>query len=128
VGCGRGVLPPSGSMEKCIGRPPPPGWRPRRRGLPSKIMKTTPPRRTPPVRTPAVSLEAKVKQAKDRLDAHVREIVTWHFSPNTGTPFWLEKAKELSFNPLTDVKSFEDLKKFPFFEDEWLRGGPVRRW
>ena len=74
------------------------------------------------------SLETKVKQAKDRLDAHVREIVRWHFSPETGTPFWLEKAKELPFNPLKDVNSFDDLKKFPFFEDEWLRGGPVRRW
>ena len=75
-----------------------------------------------------MSLESKVQQAKERLDAQVREIVSWHFSPATGTPFWLEKAKELSFNPLTDVKAFDDLKKFPFFEDEWLRGGPVRRW
>lgn len=74
------------------------------------------------------SLETKVKQAKDRLDAHVREIVQWHFSPETGTPFWLEKAKELPFNPLKDVNTFDDLKKFPSFEDEWLRGGPVRRW
>ncbi len=24
--------------------------------------------------------------------------------------------------------SFDDLKKFPEFQDEWLRGGPVRRW
>jgi phenylacetate-coenzyme A ligase PaaK-like adenylate-forming protein len=75
-----------------------------------------------------VSLETKVKQAKERLDAQVREVVQWHFSPETGTPFWLEKAKELKFNPLKDVKGFDDLKKFPFFEDEWLRGGPVRRW
>jgi phenylacetate-coenzyme A ligase PaaK-like adenylate-forming protein len=26
------------------------------------------------------------------------------------------------------VKGWDDLKKFPEFEDEWLRGGPVRRW
>ena len=74
------------------------------------------------------SLDAKVKQAKEQLDAHVREIVQWHFSPETGTPFWLEKAKEFKFNPLKDVQRFEDLQLFPFFEDEWLRGGPVRRW
>ena len=34
----------------------------------------------------------------------------------------------LSFNPLTDVKGWDDIKKFPFFEDDWLRGGPVDRW
>jgi phenylacetate-coenzyme A ligase PaaK-like adenylate-forming protein len=74
------------------------------------------------------SLEPKIKQAKEQLDAHTREIVRWHFSPDTGTPFWLEKAKEFNFNPLKDVQRFDDLKLFPFFEDEWLRGGPVRRW
>ena len=26
------------------------------------------------------------------------------------------------------MKSFDDLKLFGLFEDEWLRGGPVRRW
>ena len=36
--------------------------------------------------------------------------------------------KQLKFDPLTEVRSFDDLKKFPPFEDEWLRGGPVRRW
>jgi phenylacetate-coenzyme A ligase PaaK-like adenylate-forming protein len=70
----------------------------------------------------------QVRKAKDQLDAHVRDIVRWHFSPETGTPFWLEKAKSFSFNPLTDVQRFEDLKQFGHFEDEWLRGGPVRRW
>jgi hypothetical protein len=34
----------------------------------------------------------QTKQAKDKLDAQVREVVRWHFSPDTGTPFWLEKA------------------------------------
>ena len=74
------------------------------------------------------ALETKVKQAKDQLDAHVREIVQWHFSPETGCPFWLEKAGSLKFDPRKDVQCFEDLRKFPEFEDEWLRGGPVNRW
>ncbi len=74
------------------------------------------------------SLQPKVQQARERLDAHVREIVRWHFSPDTGTPFWLEKAKTFNFDPLTDVNTFADLQKFGLFEDEWLRGGPVRRW
>jgi phenylacetate-coenzyme A ligase PaaK-like adenylate-forming protein len=66
--------------------------------------------------------------ARERLDAHVREIVKWHFDPATGTPFWLERAKQFDFNPLTEVNGFADLRKFGPFEDEWLRGGPVRRW
>ncbi len=71
---------------------------------------------------------AAVKAARDRLDAHVRDIVRWHFDPATGCPFWLERAKQFEFDPLTDVKGYADLEKFGLFEDEWLRGGPVRRW
>ena len=67
-------------------------------------------------------------QAKEKLDAHTREMVQWHFGPDTGSEFWLEKAKTLDFNPLSDVNCFDDLKQFPLFEDDWLRGGPVRRW
>src|SRR5262249_6305130 len=69
----------------------------------------------------------QVRKAKEQLDAHTREIVQWHFSPDTGAPFWLEKAKSFNFNPLKDVRTFDDLKKFGLFEDDWMRGGPVRR-
>ncbi|MCC7085982.1 MAG: hypothetical protein IT427_13345 [Pirellulales bacterium] len=69
-----------------------------------------------------------VKSARDCLDAHVYETVQWHFHASTGCPFWLEKSGELKFDPLKEVKTFDDLKKFPEFQDEWLRGGPVRRW
>ncbi|MBX7168491.1 MAG: hypothetical protein K1X74_19295 [Pirellulales bacterium] len=82
--------------------------------------------------TPTTSLDSKlagpVADARAKLDAHAYEIVQWHFHPSTGCPFWLEQAKELSFDPLKEVKNFDDLKKFPEFQDEWLRGGPVRRW
>jgi hypothetical protein len=54
--------------------------------------------------------------------------VQWHFHESTGSPFWLAKKAELKFDPLKEVNCFEDLRKFPLFEDEWLRGGPVRRW
>ncbi len=76
----------------------------------------------------APELQEKVRQAREELDAHVEQIVHWHFHPNTGCQFWLEKAQELNFDPLKEVKCFDDLKKFPLFEDDWLRGGPVRRW
>jgi phenylacetate-coenzyme A ligase PaaK-like adenylate-forming protein len=73
-------------------------------------------------------LQAKVRAARDKLDAQAYEIVQWHFHPSTGCPFWLERAKSLKFDPLKEVKSFGDLQKFELFQDEWLRGGPVRRW
>jgi phenylacetate-coenzyme A ligase PaaK-like adenylate-forming protein len=54
--------------------------------------------------------------------------VAWHFDPATGTPFWLERAKGLGFDPRKEVRGYSDLDRFGFFEDEWLRGGPVQRW
>ncbi len=77
---------------------------------------------------PATATTDKVRQARETLDAHVREIIAWHFNPETGAPFWLERAKTLGFDPRKEVRCFDDLKKFGLFEDEWLRGGPVRRW
>src|SRR5919205_530945 len=73
-------------------------------------------------------VQAAAKTALAKLDAHAYETVQWHFHPSTGCPFWLEYASKLKFDPLKEVKTFDDLKKFPLFEDEWLRGGPVRRW
>jgi phenylacetate-coenzyme A ligase PaaK-like adenylate-forming protein len=67
-------------------------------------------------------------QTKDALDAHVREIVHWHFSPETGTPFWLDFAAKLDWDPRREIRTYEDLDRFGFFQDDWLRGGPVRRW
>lgn len=73
-------------------------------------------------------LAAQVSAARERLDAHTREIVNWHFSPETGCPFWLKYASKLGWDPRTEIKSYADLDKFPPFQDEWLRGGPVRQW
>ena len=76
--------------------------------------------------SPQVAQQAS--DAKDRLNEHTLKTVHWHFSDETGSPFWLQKKSELNFDPLKDIKSFDDLKKFPHFEDEWLRGGPITRW
>ena len=73
----------------------------------------------------AGDLSLKVQEAKTKLDAHVREIVEWHFNPETGCPFWLDFAAKLGWDPRREIRSFEDLKRFPPFEDEWLRGGPL---
>jgi phenylacetate-coenzyme A ligase PaaK-like adenylate-forming protein len=65
--------------------------------------------------------EKSIQTAREQLDAHVREIIAWHFAPETGCPFWLDWAKE-HFDPRAEVKSFDDLiARFPHFQDEWLR-------
>ena len=71
--------------------------------------------------------EESVTNCAARLDAHVRAMVKWHFSEETGSPFWLEKKQGYDFDPLA-IEGFDGLKQFPVFEDDWLRGGPVRRW
>ena len=69
-----------------------------------------------------------VAAARDALDAWVREVVQWHFNPDTGSPFWLECAEKLSWDPRKEIQGLADLTRFELFEDDWLRGGPVRRW
>ena len=73
-------------------------------------------------------LESKIKAAREGLDAWTREVVAWHFDPETGTPFWLEYARGLDWDPRREIRTYDDLDRFGFFQDEWLRGGPVRRW
>jgi len=76
----------------------------------------------------SAELERAADRARRDLDAHTHEIVQWHFHASTGCPFWLERASQLKFDPLKEVRTYDDLKKFDPFQDEWLRGGPVRRW
>src|SRR5882762_4921223 len=78
--------------------------------------------------TAETDLESRTKNSRDALDSWVREIVEWHFNPETGCPFWLDFASRLAWDPRLEIHSYEDLRKFPPFEDEWLRGDPVRRW
>ncbi len=55
-----------------------------------------------------------------QLDSHLLEIIRWHFSPETGSPFWLDWAAN-NFDPRKEIQVFGDLLKFPHFQDEWLR-------
>jgi hypothetical protein len=67
-------------------------------------------------------------QARKALDAWTCEIVKWHFSTETGCPFWLDYRQTLGWDPRVKIKCFDDLNHFPPFQDDWLRGGPIRRW
>ena len=76
----------------------------------------------------AMPQQSAITSARTELDAWVREVMQWHFNPETGCQFWIEWAAKAGWDPRQDVASFDDLRKFGAFEDEWLRGGPVRRW
>jgi hypothetical protein len=91
-----------------------------RRAVYSAIMQTS------DSSTADVALRARA--SREALDAHVREVVAWHFDPSTGCPFWLDFAKKLGWDPRREIGNFSDLARLGLFEDEWLRGGPVQRW
>lgn len=76
----------------------------------------------------ADEMQRHVDAARQRLDEWTREVVQWHFDPKTGCPFWLEYASQLDWDPRREIECFADLDRFGLFQDEWLRGGPVRRW
>ena len=69
-----------------------------------------------------------LEQTRTRLDAWVRELMHWHFSPETGAPFWLRFAERAGWDPRKEITCYADLDKFGNFEDEWLREGEVRQW
>ncbi|MEH0547960.1 phenazine antibiotic biosynthesis protein [Streptomyces sp. B21-105] len=60
--------------------------------------------------TQVLDLPLDVRPEPDEL---VQAAMEWHFNPDTGSRFWLERAKTLPFDPRSDVRTHEDLKLFP---------------
>lgn len=75
---------------------------------------------------PTVPPEA-ITAARQQLDTHLKEIIEWHFNPETGCPFWLNWARK-NWDPRQEIQSFDDLLKFPNFQDEWLRDEQPEVW
>lgn len=73
-------------------------------------------------------LEQAVRAARDRLDAWIRELMQWHFSPETGCRFWLEWKERAGWDPRDAIAGAGDLRKFGFFQDDWLRFVPLDDW
>ena len=55
----------------------------------------------------ATATPAQVSAAREALDAWVREVVAWHFDPATGSPFWLDYAEKLGWDPRREVHGFD---------------------
>ena len=76
----------------------------------------------------AVRRPPAVSEARRALDAHVREIVDWHFDPATGAPSGsTTRRSSAGIRARRSPASTTSTRLGPF-EDEWLRGGPVGRW
>ncbi len=45
----------------------------------------------------------------DRLDARLRRVLSIHFDPDRGTPYWLDRASQLGIDPRSDIRSVTDL-------------------
>ena len=75
-------------------------------------------------------LATRSEAARDRLDAWVREVVAWHFDPRSGTPCWLDWAKQAGCDPrnLASVRVMErigmrreaHLIETRFVKGEWV--------
>jgi phenylacetate-coenzyme A ligase PaaK-like adenylate-forming protein len=59
-------------------------------------------------------------------DEWTTRMMRWHFSDETGSPFWLGQRAILGFDPLRDVRDFDSLSLFGFFDKEKLRLVQVR--
>lgn len=58
-------------------------------------------------------------------NAHLEEILSLHFDPAWGSPYWLEQAHRLPFDPRKDIRCAEDLLRFPEFPLDALAARPV---
>jgi len=76
----------------------------------------------------SLSQAENTDQAREQLDEHLREMLRWHFSPETGCPYWLDWAKREGWNPIDEIQTFDDMVKFPHFQDDVLRDEPPHRW
>lgn len=52
-------------------------------------------------------------------DDMVRAAVAWHFTPGSGSPYWLRRAAALPFDPLHDIRTAADLTRFPDVSADW---------
>lgn len=59
------------------------------------------------------------------MRAHLARIMEVHFDPKWGTPYWLERAPELGFDPRRHVTTIEDLDRFGPMPTELLAERPI---
>ncbi len=70
--------------------------------------------------TPATTPPPRIVESSD-LDEWVRHVIDIHFHPTHGTPFWIERGKELGIDARTAIRGYDDLALLGFFPINALR-------
>lgn len=66
-------------------------------------------------------LKTEDNAALHRLNMRIRKIVSIHFHPDYGTPFWLDRAREMQIKPIEDIWTVEDLHELGPMEQSDLK-------
>ncbi|MFG3285506.1 phenazine biosynthesis protein [Streptomyces sp. NPDC048111] len=74
--------------------------------------------------TPTITPLAPSGGSGFRADDLVGAAMDWHFGPETGSRFWLEKARGFAFDPRKDITTLADLALLPDVTDD-IRRVPV---
>lgn len=59
------------------------------------------------------------------LDARLRHVLALHFDPHGGSPYWIERARNLGFDPRREITTFADLPRLERFDLSVLSTRPV---
>lgn len=72
------------------------------------------------------TLLQRVPELAVDLDEWTRRMMRWHFSQETGSPFWTSRRDALGFDPLRDIAGYPDLDMFGLFDKAELRRASAR--
>lgn len=61
----------------------------------------------------------------ETFNERLRRMIALHFDPESGSPYWLELAGRLGFDPREDIRSAEDLARLGPMDQQALAGRPV---
>jgi acyl-coenzyme A synthetase/AMP-(fatty) acid ligase len=76
--------------------------------------------------TPFDTMRRRVPELAVGLDEWTRRMMRWHFSAETGSPFWVSRRPSLGFDPEKDVDCFAALELFGLFDKAELRAAHAR--
>jgi len=63
--------------------------------------------------------------ARESIEVRLAEVLAHHFDPATGTPYWIDRAARLGFDPRCEIRRIEDLPRMGFMEADKLRRRPL---
>ncbi|MBX3395575.1 MAG: hypothetical protein KF841_09430 [Phycisphaerae bacterium] len=63
--------------------------------------------------------------AQDKIEKRIASLIALHFDPQDGTPYWIERSKQLSFDPRDAIHQLNDLHRLGFMDQNALRSRPL---